>query len=76
LNLRGEYKAKILDYIAEKYPQYKNEYDRIYKNKEMAYWQCLAAEIDEYCCDNNIKYINYFYHEKLVAEKKASGKNK
>ena len=29
-------------------------------------------EIDEYCKTNNIKYINYFYHEELVKNKKEN----
>ncbi len=42
LNLRGDYKTKILFYI---------------------------QEIKDYCENNNINYINYFYHEELVKSK-------
>ena len=35
----------------------------------MAYWQSLAQAIETYCAQQSVNYINYFYHEKLVAEK-------
>lgn len=69
LNLRGSYKKTILDYISIKYPQYINEYNEIYKNKNMNYWQVLSEEIDNYCIEKGISYINYFYHDKLVKTK-------
>ena len=70
LNLRGSYKGTILKYVNEKYPQLNMAYEQIYQKGDMSYWEELAAEIDEYCNENHIKYINYFYHEKLVKEKK------
>lgn len=70
LNLRGEFKAKIMEYIAEKYPQYISLYKQIYTSKNMDYWTTLAKEIDEYCKTGNISFINYFYHSQLVADKK------
>ena len=36
------------------------------------YWNDLSKEIKDYCEINNVKYINYFYHEKLVENKKNS----
>ena len=69
LNLRGSYKKTILYYISIKYPQYINEYNEIYKNKNMNYWQVLSNEIDNYCIEKGISYINYFYHDKLVKTK-------
>ena len=58
LNLRGDYKTKILLYI------------HIYIKGNKKYWNDLSKEIKEYCDINNVKYINYFYHEKLVENKK------
>lgn len=66
LNLRGDYKKYILDYIEEKYNEYYNDYLDIYLNKNKAYWVGLSKEIEEYCNNNNIKYVNYFYHEEIV----------
>lgn len=71
LNLRGNYKSKILKYINEKYPQYTELYEQIYLCGKKEYWNKLAAEIEDYCIKNLIKHTNFFYHEKLVADKKA-----
>ena len=69
LNLRGSYKQTILDYITNKYPSLLEKYNDIYNNKNKEYWKELSQEIDVYCKLNNIKYINYFYHEELVRNK-------
>jgi len=69
LNLRGEYKKKILDYIEEKYPQYYDCYTDIYIKNNKTYWKDLSKEIEKYCVENNIKYNNYFYHKELVKDK-------
>ena len=70
LNLRGSYKQTIFKYIENKYPNLLNKYDDIYNKKNKDYWINLSKEINEYCKNNNIKYINYFYHEELVRNKK------
>ncbi len=70
LNLRGEYKYKILQYISEKYPQHIDLYKQIYMNGDKIYWNTLAMEIEEYCVNHSIAYTNFFYHEKLVEQKK------
>ena len=69
LNLRGSYKPRILEYVKTHYPQYTQLYHEIYTEGNMAYWQSLSRAIEAYCSKHSVKYINYFYHEKLVAEK-------
>lgn len=69
LNLRGDYKTRILFYIQDKYPEFINEYNNIYINGNKQYWKDLSKQIKEYCEDNKVKYINYFYHEELVKNK-------
>lgn len=69
LNLRGSYKAVIMNYIKEKYPQHISLYNEIYQKGSMNYWESLALEIEDYCNKNSVKHINYFYHEKLVKAK-------
>lgn len=69
LNLRGEYKQRILDYINVNYPNLYSEYEKIYIKGEKKYWIDLSIEIQNYCNKNCIKYINYFYHQELVKEK-------
>lgn len=65
LNLRGSYKTYILNYIKEKYPNFYDDYIEIYNNKNKDYWITLAHDLENYCMSNNIKYINYFYHEEI-----------
>ena len=70
LNLRGSYKKDILDYIKNNYNEYYNDYCEIYLKNDNNYWKKLSDEINDYCDKNGIKYINYFYHKKLVDKKK------
>lgn len=70
LNLRGQYKTYIMNYIKNKYPKYYDSYVDIYIKNNKEYWKKLANEINDYCQKNNINYINYFYHEELVKNKK------
>lgn len=72
LNLRGDYKKNILDYIKKKYPQYLYEYEGIYLKGNKQYWVSLSDKIEKYCKQEGIKYINFFYHEKLVEKKKKN----
>ena len=69
LNLRGDYKTRILFYIQDKYPEFINEYNNIYIKGNKQYWKDLSKKITEYCENNKVKYINYFYHEELVKNK-------
>lgn len=63
LNLRGDYKYTILNYIKNKYNNYYDSYVDIYLNNNMEYWKNLSKDINNYCISNNINYKNYFYHE-------------
>ena len=70
LNLRGSYKKEILEYIKNNYIKLYDSYIEIYVKNKDEYWRNLAIEIEKYCDENNIKYINYFYHKELVEKKK------
>ena len=70
LNLRGNYKKEILDYIRTNYLDLYSDYIDIYLKKNNKYWKDLAEEINNYCNLNNINYTNYFYHKELVEKKK------
>lgn len=72
LNFRGEYKAWILRYVNEKYPQYADLYKQIYVDGNKSYCNELAEEIEVYCTERDIIHTNFFYHEKLVAQKKGN----
>ena len=69
LNLRGEYKQEILDYIALHYPQFTHEYEKIYVQKDDSYWEDLSHILKEYCNAQNVNNKNYFFHKKLVQQK-------
>ena len=75
LNLRGNYKKDILDYIKENYNGLYLKYVDIYEKNNNDYWRELADKINDYCEENDIKYINYFYHKELVEKKKEEIKN-
>ena len=74
LNLRGQYKTYIMNYIKNKYPKYYDSYIDIYIKNQKKYWISLSNDINDYCQKNNINYINYFYHEELVKNKKETQK--
>ena len=74
LNLRGQYKTYIMNYIRNKYPKYYDSYVDIYIKNKKEYWISLSNNINNYCQKNNINYINYFYHEDLVKNKRETQK--
>lgn len=57
LNLRGEFKYKILAYINDKYPHLKELYNDIYNKKQNDYWENLAQDIEEYAKENSLEYV-------------------
>lgn len=57
LNLRGDYKQRILDYIAEKYPDLIPLYDAIYHKKDRSYWAELDAQMKQFCQEEGLLYI-------------------
>ena len=48
LNLRGDYKKKILDWIREHRPDLDGLYREIYTRKDRAFWTALDREIRDY----------------------------
>ncbi len=56
LNLRGQFKGSIMNYIREKYPSLAPLYDEIYNKKRQEYWQCLEQEISAYAQQEGYPY--------------------
>lgn len=56
LNLRGQFKRCIMEYIQEKYPSLFTLYDEIYNRKRLDYWKSLEAEISTYAAQQNLPY--------------------
>lgn len=57
LNLRGGYKAVILDYIAEKHPDLVPLYQAIYQLKDRSYWAALDEEIQRVTSEEGLLYV-------------------
>ena len=47
LNLRGGFKADIMNYIAEKYPELLPLYEEIYNRKDRSYFEALEKKAEE-----------------------------
>ena len=63
LNLRGQFKGRIMRYIGEKYPALLPLYEEIYNHKRLDYWKGLEADISQYVgqkgypyCINDLPY--------------------
>jgi radical SAM mobile pair protein B len=56
LNLRGDYKLTILNYIADKYTHLTSLYNEIYNRKMNTYWEKLDQEIAAYAEQNDFAY--------------------
>lgn len=57
LNLRGSYKAVILDYIREKYPDLLPLYKEIYIHGSRLYWEALDMRLKKYAKESGQKYV-------------------
>jgi DNA repair photolyase len=65
LNLRGEYRPRIMNYIRKYHPNLLPLYNDIYQFGNTEYWKMLEREIADYCATNAISFGSYFYHEKI-----------
>ena len=57
LNLRGGYKAVIMDYIQGKYPQIYPLYHEIYDCKDRRYWVELDRDIKAFAAETGLDYV-------------------
>ncbi len=57
LNLRGNYKQVILNYIAEKYPDLVSLYDAIYRRGDRTYWTELDTQMRRFCLKEGLPYV-------------------
>ena len=57
LNLRGDYKARILNYIHENHPELDALYHEIYTKKNLSYWFDLNEEIKEFSEALGLSYV-------------------
>lgn len=57
LNLRGQFKGTIMNYIKEKHPDVFVLYDEIYNKKRLDYWESLEKEISMFAKQNGFPYL-------------------
>ncbi len=57
LNLRGNFKPKILKYVRAKFPELRPLYDEIYYQKNPRYWFELHKIVEDYAAKNNLEYV-------------------
>ena len=57
LNLRGDYRGKILNWIHEKHPELDALYHEIYSSKNLSYWFNLNDEIKALAESLNLPYV-------------------
>lgn len=57
LNLRGRYKAEILEYIAARHPALIPLYREIYRNGHRNYWETLDAEMRRMARERGLPYV-------------------
>ncbi len=57
LNLRGSYKAVIMEYIREKYPELQTLYHEIYDRKDRSFWEGLDTELRAFAAETGLDYV-------------------
>lgn len=57
LNLRGKYKAVIMDYIEEKYPDLFPLYQEIYTHKNRSYWEAMDNDVRRFASELGLEYV-------------------
>ena len=57
LNLRGNFKAQIMEYVQQKHPALLPLYQQIYSKKDMTYWQVLNEKAAAYAAANGFMYV-------------------
>ena len=57
LNLRGNFKADVMNYIGQKYPVLLPLYREIYNKNDTTYWKILDQKVADYACANDFMYV-------------------
>ena len=57
LNLRGDYKKRILDWVHDHHPELDGLYHEIYTKKSRDYWTALDQDIREYTAKEGMMYL-------------------
>lgn len=65
LNMRPAYQKRVLDFVADHYPQHLPLYEEIYVEEKPGYWQQLGEEIADYCRTRQLQSNIYFLDKNL-----------
>lgn len=57
LNLRGDYRPVIMDWIHENHPELDELYHQIYSKKDRSYWTALDQRLREYTAREGMVYV-------------------
>lgn len=57
LNLRGDYKVRILEWVHEHHPELDELYHQIYSKGKRDYWSALDAELRKYATAEGFPYV-------------------
>ena len=57
LNLRGDYKGRILTWMHENHPELDDLYRRIYTRRDRTYWSELDADMRHFCQRHGLTYV-------------------
>ena len=57
LNLRGDYKGRILDWIHLHHPELDGLYRDIYTRRDRTYWSELDSDMRHFCSDEGLSYV-------------------
>ena len=57
LNLRGDYRGRILDWIHGHRPELDGLYRDIYTKKDRTYWHELNADLSHFCAEQGLPYV-------------------
>ena len=57
LDLRGDYKPRVLGWIAENPPELSGLYDAIYSHKDRSCWHQLDEEMRAFCEEQGLEYL-------------------
>lgn len=57
LNLRGDYRVRILEWIKEKHPELVGLYHNIYSKKDRTYWSSLDEKMREFTAQHGMPYL-------------------
>ncbi len=57
LNLRGSYKAVIMDYIHRNHPMLSGMYEQIYDKKDKSFWQALDRKLEAFARQSGLEYV-------------------